>query len=241
MPSEQSTTPLITPHRPLATKADSMPRISLRDAERMEALRDQCRQLCLQVFTEASGVTSLGYAGPEGGEGVSLMATATATVLARDSDAAVTLVECNWEHPALHQAFGLSPKPGLAEWLRGESDLAAIRYAVGSESANLAVVPAGEGRVDAVRLLRRLRRDDLRRQLSRPGGLLIFDLPPVLAVSYGPLAAAVPDAVALVAQAGVTSAEQVAKARDRLCELNLVGVVLTAVESHTPRWLRSLL
>ena len=87
----------------------------------------------------------------------------------------------------------------------------------------------------------RLHRDDLRTRLSRPGGVLVFDLPPVLSIAYGPLAAAVPEAVALVAQMGATSAEQVAEARDKLGELNLLGVVLNAVDTRVPRWLGNLL
>jgi Mrp family chromosome partitioning ATPase len=240
--SQQLTVPLVIPRRsPTSTAKSMLPRVSAHDIERMEVVRDQCRQLCLQVFNDTSLISSLGFAGPLGGEGASLMATATATVLARDIDTAVTLVECNWEHPTLHQAFGLSPKPGLAEWLRGECDLSAIRYAVGSETSNLWVVPAGNGRLDAVRILKRLHRDDLRTRLSRPGGVLIFDLPPVLSISYGPLAAAVPEAVTLVAQMGATSTEQVAEARDKLGELNLIGVVLNAMESRVPRWLGNLI
>src|SRR5205807_5586521 len=95
--------------------------INKRDAAEAQMLQEQCRQLCLSVFfREHAPVRSLGFTSSIGGEGKSFLAMLTSRVLAIDSSDPVTLVECNWSHPSLHESFGCPAVPGLAEWLRGE-------------------------------------------------------------------------------------------------------------------------
>ena len=95
--------------------------IPKRDRANSHALREHCRQLCLSAFfREHAPVRSLGFTSSVGGEGKSFLSTMTAQVLADDSTSPVILLDCNWEHPSLHEYFGFASTPGLAEWLRGE-------------------------------------------------------------------------------------------------------------------------
>ncbi len=96
-------------------------RKSRQDTENAQMVQERCEQLCLSLFfREQAPVHSLGFTSSLRGEGKSLLAMVTASVLAKDSNNPVTLLECNWEHPCLHEHFGFSSGPGLAEWLRGE-------------------------------------------------------------------------------------------------------------------------
>src|SRR5262245_36122550 len=150
----------------------ALPRsIKQRDLEAARFLRERCQQFCLSLFfREVAPVRSLGFTSAIGGEGKSFLAMVTAGVLASDSQSPVSLLECNWEHPSVHEYYGFSATPGLAEWVRGECSEADIRHRVGH---NLTVIPAGQGKQDAVKLLQRIRRDGLLQMFARIDDLMI--------------------------------------------------------------------
>jgi Mrp family chromosome partitioning ATPase len=233
----QPTPPKEQPKRRVAR---ARPRsISKQDATRIRGVQDQCRKLCLSLFyREPVAIRSLGFTSSVAGEGKTFLSTVTAGVLAADAVEPVVLVECNWEHPVLHEFFELPAAPGLAEWLRQECSEMDIRHRVGP---NLVVIPAGEGVGDAVRLLLRLR--DMSSAgifMNRPERY-IFDLPPVVSCSYGALAAALAEAVVVVVQAGVTPDSVVAEACAQLEDIPIEGIVLNQIESRIPRWIRRIL
>lgn len=202
-------------------------------------LEERCRQLCLSTFfREQAPVRSLGFTSSIGGEGKSLLSLVTAQVLARDSTTPVTLLECNWEHPSLHEYFGLPSTPGLAEWLGEECDETDIRYVV---DHNLTVIPAGNGRRDAVKLLQRVRQKGLLGTLSCSSELLIVDLPAIVTTGYGATAASLVESLIVVVRAGVTPASMLAEACAQLKDLAVEGVLLNQVQSRIPGWIRQVL
>jgi len=209
------------------------------DAPDVYILREQCRQLCLSLFfREHAPVRSLGFTSSLNGEGKSFLALMTASLLADDSGEPVTLLECNWENPFLHQHFGFAPTPGLAEWLRAECGETAIRRKI---SRNLTVIPAGDGKRDAVALLQHVRQRGLVNMLGRSSGLLVVDLPSVVTTAYGSLAASLVESLIVVVRAGVTSDTMIAEACTRLKDLPVHGLVLNQMTSRVPRWLRQML
>jgi Mrp family chromosome partitioning ATPase len=210
-----------------------------RDQGNAHLLRDRCQKLCLSIFyREQAPARTLGFTSALAGEGKTFLAMMVATVLAGDAGVPVTLLECNWEHPTLHEHFDLPRTPGLAEWLRGEAVAAQVRHQVGD---NLFVVPAGDGRYEAVQLLRMVRERGALARLAGPDGFLVADLPPVTAAAYGALAASLMDAVILVVRAGVTPDPFIQEAVGQLGSVRVEGVVLNQIESRIPRWLRQLL
>ena len=210
-----------------------------RDQGGAHLLRDRCQKLCLSIFyREQAPVRTLGFTSALGGEGKTFLAMMVATVLAGDSGVPVTLLECNWEHPTLHEHFDLPRTPGVAEWLRGEAVAAQVRHQVGD---NLFVVPAGDGRYDAVQLLRMVRERGALARLAGQDGFVVADLPPVTAAAYGAMAASLMDAVILVVRAGVTPDPLIQEAIGQLGSVRVEGVVLNQIESRIPGWLRQLL
>jgi len=201
-------------------------------------LMDRCRQFCLSTFlNEQAPVHTMGITSSITGEGKTFFARMMASVLAADTDEAVTLVECNWDHQSLHDHYGLDPAPGLAEWLRGEADAQEIGHRVEN---NLTVIPCGDGKRDAVRLLRRLQGDRLR-VLTSSSKYLIFDLPPIASCAYGRLAASLADGLVIVVRAGVTPDAVVADTCRQLQEYAVHGVMLNQVKTRIPKWLRKII
>jgi protein-tyrosine kinase len=211
----------------------------LADGAYVRTIRERCRQVCLSIFfREHAPARSLGFTSSIAGEGKSFLTTVMANVLAQDSSEPVTLLECNWEHPCFHEYFGIPPTPGLAEWLRGECDETAIRHTFDN---NLTVIPAGDGRRDAVKLLRQLQQKGLRKTVAPANDLLVVDLPSVIPSAYGALAASLVEALIIVIRAGVTTDLMVAETCGQLKGLPVEGVILNQMESRVPRWLRRLL
>jgi Mrp family chromosome partitioning ATPase len=201
-------------------------------------LMDRCRQFCLSTFlSEQAPIYTMGITSSISGEGKSFFARMIASVLAADADEAVTLVECNWDHPCLHEHYGIDPTPGLAEWLRGEADAQDISRRIDN---NLMVIPCGDGKRDAVRLLRRLQGDRFR-VLTSSSKFLIFDLPPITSCAYGRLAASLVEGLVIVVRAGVTPDAVVADTCRQLQEYAVHGVMLNQVKTRIPKWLRKII
>jgi protein-tyrosine kinase len=214
-------------------------RVDKRSVESSRMLEDQCRQLCLSLFfREPNPVRSLGFTSSIEGEGKSFLALVTARILAHDSFNPVTLVECNWKHPVLHERFSIPATPGLAEWLRGECAEKDIRYQV---ECNLTVIPAGDGAQDAVKLLKRVQQHGLLKIFGQSDELFIIDLPPIITTGYGSLAAGLPDSIVVVVRSQVTNDSIVREACARLEEVPIHGIILNQWESRIPQWIQQLL
>lgn len=203
------------------------PRIPKQDLPKVQQIEEQCRRFCLALFfREQDPIRSLGFISAIPGEGKTFVSAITAQVLAADSLYPVTLVECNWDRPSMHDYFGFSATPGLAEWIRGECVEADIRYPV---TDNLNVIPAGKGQQDAVRILQRLKQRGVLPTLARSNGLLIVDLPALTTTSYSLLAASLLDTVAIIARIGVTPENLLAQTCEELNHVPIAGIILNQV------------
>lgn len=215
------------------------PKFTKRDVTNARMLQELCRKLCLSVFSrEHAPARSLGFTSSIGGEGKSFLALTTARVLAHDSVDPVTLIECNWEHPSLHEYFGIPSSPGLAEWLRGTCTEADVRHQV---DHNLTVIPAGNGSQDAVKLLKRIQQDGLLNTFTNANELYIIDLPPIITTGYGSLAASLVESLVVVVRTQVIPSNMVTETIEQLKELPIHGIILNQEVSRIPNWLRKIL
>jgi Mrp family chromosome partitioning ATPase len=204
-----------------------------------QALRTRCKQLGFSLFFHDHGsVRTLGFTSAIPGEGKTFMARLIAEVMAEDSGVPVTLLDCNWENPALSSAYNLVPNPGLADWLLGRCPLEAIRRQV---TSNLTVIPAGDSSYNAAQLLRVLHQRGAGSVLTNPNELLVIDLPATVTTAYGPFAAQLADSLILVVRMGVTPESFVKEACTSLKDLHMHGIVFNQVTSRIPRWLRRIL
>ncbi len=242
-PPPASYTPLPTPEKVNPEKTHTkklLPtQFNKRDAAHVHMLRERCRHLNNALFyRENAPVRSVGFTSSIEGEGKSLLALATAQVLSQDSIEPVVLLECNWEHPTLHEHFGIPANPGLAEWLRGSCGEDEIHYRVES---NLTVIPAGNGSHDAVKLLDRLYKQGLQKAFKQHSARYVVDLPPILTTGYGSLAARLPESIVVVVRAQLLPDRMVVETCSQLTGSTIHGIILNQAESHIPHWLRQLL
>jgi Mrp family chromosome partitioning ATPase len=244
-----STHPLPEVVLPVAKKVQprsaSLPARAFSQRERiaMHDLQEQCRRFCLNTFLRKQDpVRSLGLTSAIAGEGRSLLSVVMAQVLAADSAAPVVLIECGWEpksSPAsltIPAYFDIPSQPGLAEWLLEECKEDEMSYLV---AENLTVVPAGNSRGDAVKMLQAMSK--MLDRFIHTHHFVIVDLPPVITSPYGVLAAGTVEALALVVRAGSTPAPLLREASNRLQGLQVEGVILNQMQSKIPRWLERLL
>lgn len=191
--------------------------------------------LSLHAASDSETLPVIGVTSAVMGEGRTTVATGIAAAMAADMESPIVLVEADLSHPGVHRVLGLAPQPGICEYLRGESDLSTALRQI---SDRLFVLPAGDARGEASRLVRQLASGDLRERLDSSGALLVFDLPPILTSSYGVMASALVEALAFVVRSGTTTDAQVRDALSRLDDTMVRGLVLNGAQPQLPAWLR---
>jgi len=214
-------------------------KITKRDTTAMQMIQERCRQLCFSLFfREHAPVRSVGFTSSIGGEGKSFLSLVTAQVLAHDANEPVTLLECNWEHPSLHEYFGIPATPGLAEFLEGSCNEDDIRYQV---EDNLTIIPAGNGSQDAMKLLRLIQQVGLRNYFANKNSLFVVELPPILTAGYGSLAARLVESVIIVVHSQITSDSMLAQTYSQIKDLPIDGIIQNQRKSHIPHWIQQIL
>jgi len=171
----------------------------------------------------SAGRCTLAICSAEPGEGRTQVAGYVAETMAEQLDENVLLVDADTTRPALHLTYNAQPAPGLAELLRGSAMLSNLVQRTLRE--NLLLLAAGDGASDGL-----LDRDGLQ-QLMRVAAdyrVVVFDTGPLLDSAAAVSVAQAVDGVLLVAKAGETQGEIVARAQRMLhrAEAKLFGVVV---------------
>lgn len=142
----------------------------------------------------------------------------------------ILLVDTDMRRPRLHKAFGLSNDLGLSSVLLDEKRLGeALRT---TEVPNLSVLACGPIPPNPAELLHTERFKALVLELSRRYDLILFDSPPIAAVTDAMILSSVVDGVVLLVKAGKTSKDAVVRARRALSDVQarVVGALLNAVD-----------
>lgn len=166
---------------------------------------------------------------PANGGEKSIAAANLAVVMAQGEHRTI-LVDADLRRPALHEIFGVSNERGLTTLFvdpraRAEPPL----IDVGVE--NLWLLPSGPLPPNPTDLLGSRRMEEIIAALRSQADVLIFDAPPVLAVTDAAVLGMKVDGVLLVVAAGRTRREHARQARELLerARVRVVGVVLTDV------------
>lgn len=201
----------------------SEPRSPVSEAYR--ALRTNLDFASLDQALKTLVVTSAGV-----GEGKSTT-LANLAVVSAQAGRKVVLVDADLRRPTLHQIFGLSNETGLTTAMRGEAALASPPVQETSVKG-LSVLTSGPLPPNPADLMGARRMEDVIGVLVEQADQVIFDTPPVVAVTDAAVLATKVDGVLLVISAGRTRREQARTAVQRLEQVNarLVGTVLTNLQ-----------
>lgn len=178
------------------------------------------------------GVTSAGY-----GEGKTTVALNLAGTMAQNSEARITLIDCNLRNRGMQNQLSLPDAVGLVDLLEtDEYDLSAIVQR--TDRDNLCIVPAGRAAQNPAYLARSPRLTEVINAFKMTSDFLILDLAPVLPVADTKTLSRLLDGVVMVVRSGVTSRRVAGRAIETIGSDKVLGVVLNGVERSMPRWLR---
>ncbi len=231
---------------PGAPSASSSPGISLRVektplefAHLYAALERQAPGLgeMLGAGSSALGTASsyvLGVTSAARGEGKTTVALHLAMTIARDTFKKVCLLDMSLGGSDLSARLGMpATGEGVVAVLEASGTVVPTLQLAGCD--NLVIIPAGKTPVNAAKLARSPRVEQLLVSARFAFDVVVVDLPSVSTDNAGPLVKAV-DGVLVVVRAGATPQGVVSRALDMLGRDKVLGVTLNRVPSPRPRW-----
>ncbi len=143
----------------------------------------------------------------------------------------VILIDCDLRRPSLHTVFDLRNNCGMTDLMRDETLLAHPPFE-DTGVANLKVITSGQLPPNPSELLGSRRMGEVIEALLTHADILLFDTPPIIAVSDAAILSSKVDGVLLVISAGKTSRDHAKKARSLLdkAHARIVGAVLNNVK-----------
>ena len=200
-------------------------------------LDERLVEACAPAALKLGGprLTRLGITSALRGEGRTSIALAMAAVQARAFGRRALLVDADFDHPTLGEAFGHAGEPGLAEVTTGEVSVDNVIHEIGE---GVALLPAGQATRHRSRMVRELLNTDLLSELAAQYEVAIVDLPPLLGTTDGPLLAGQFDTALLIVRAQITPLARIQEAVSLLPKKPFV--LVNAVRSDVPGWLNNL-
>lgn len=162
-------------------------------------------------------------------EGKSTVSVNVANVFASDGNK-VCFVDADLRKPTVHRTFDISNKKGLTTVLTGQAPISEVIQKVPGLSID--VISSGAIPPNPAEMLSSKAMLELIDRLESVYDLVIFDAPPILAVTDAQILSSRIDGTVLVARQFYVKRDQLAKAKDLLeiAHSNLLGVVLNDVE-----------
>lgn len=170
-------------------------------------------------------IRTLVVTSPAPDEGKSTTIANLAVTMAQGGRSTI-LVDCDLRRPALHTLFGCRSEPGLTNLLLEEDGQPALQQ---TEVEGLQLLPSGPLPPNPADLLGSQKIDKVIASLAEMADVVLFDAPPVIAVTDAAVLGAKVDGVLLVISAGKTRREHAQRAKEMLEKANvrIVGAALT--------------
>jgi capsular exopolysaccharide synthesis family protein len=136
------------------------------------------------------------------------------------------LVDCDLRRPALHTLFDCQAEPGLTNLLLEEDGRPALQQ---TQVEGLQLLSSGPLPPNPADLLGSQKMDKVIASLAGAADMVLFDAPPVIAVTDAAVLGAKVDGVLLVISAGKTRREHAERAKEMLerASVRIVGAALT--------------
>jgi capsular exopolysaccharide synthesis family protein len=168
-------------------------------------------------------------AGP--GEGKSVVASNLAVAFAQSGKKTV-LVDIDLRRPTVHERFGVANREGVSTGIvNGLTE----DILVESEIPNLWLLPSGPTPPNPAELLGSQSMKRLVTQLTEWADMVVFDAPPVIAVTDSCVVAPLVDGVVLVVKLGQADRNMTLRAKQLLANVkaNIIGAVVNDVDNST--------
>jgi protein-tyrosine kinase len=187
-----------------------------------------------QVFRkmDEANLQTLGITSPSSGCGKTVCTLNLALSIARLPERSITLVDLDLRKPQIATYLGLADGPGVDDVLRGRAPLEDIVVVPEIGGGRFRIVPTYRASRNAAELVASSRMAELVQLLRAqdPSGIILFDLPPVLAVddviSFLPQL----DSVLLVVASGQTTVSDISNSERLLGATEIMGIVLNKSE-----------
>jgi protein-tyrosine kinase len=195
-------------------------------------LQDTYRMLRTSILQEmkAKGWVTLAVTSPSPGAGKSLTAINLAISIAKDMSYTATIVDADLRNPSISKYFGYEPEFGINDYLFNDVPLSKIVFH--PELDRLTVLPGREPIIDSGEILTSPKFVSLVQELGAryPERIIILDMAPVLSVDDVMAMAPNIDCVLMVAESGVTTADDLEQALELLKGVPVIGTVLNKVD-----------
>jgi non-specific protein-tyrosine kinase len=170
-------------------------------------------------------IRTLVVTSPAPDEGKSTTVANLAVTMAQGGRSTI-LVDCDLRRPALHTLFDCQAEPGLTDLLLEEDGQPALQQ---TQVDGLRLLSSGPLPPNPADLLGSQKIDQVIESLSGMADVVLFDAPPVIAVTDAAVLGAKVDGVLLVISAGKTRREHAERAKEMLERANvrIVGAALT--------------
>jgi Mrp family chromosome partitioning ATPase len=139
----------------------------------------------------------------------------------------VLLLDCDLRRPKMHEALGVSGRPGLAETAASGVPVSPIQV-----TTRLALVPAGRSTADPVGALTSAGVIALLEQNRAAFDWIVLDTPPAAVLPDAGLLNEQVDGAVLVIAAGRTDFDMVSRAVATIGRDRILGVVLNGVDAR---------
>lgn len=171
------------------------------------------------------------------GEGKTVTALNLAAVMATDPEKRIIAADCDLRRPKMHSLLSMQLQPGLSELLRGEVELDTVLHK--TKIPNLMVIPAGKPPLNPSELIGSSKMENTIQGLRKRFDFLIFDTPPVMAVTDAGVLGAIVDGVILVVKVESTKRDVILRSEALLegAKARIVGCVLTNITEYTPYYI----
>jgi len=212
--------------RSLITQQDPKSHIS----EQYRTIRTNIQFASVEKELTTIVVTSSGPA-----EGKSTTVANLAVVFAQQGKQ-VLLIDSDLRKPTVHYTFNVSNTKGLTNVLTKQSALGEVIQP--SMQENLSLLTSGPIPPNPAELLSSKAMEELIKEASATYDMVLFDSPPLLAVTDGQILASKCDGTLLIVSSGKTEIEQAIKAKDLLNSVNshLLGVILNNKKLKNPHY-----
>ncbi|MFQ5433455.1 MAG: CpsD/CapB family tyrosine-protein kinase [Anaerolineae bacterium] len=179
----------------------------------------------LSFYSLDNPIRTLVVTSPASGEGKSTTVANLAVTMAQSGRKTI-MVDCDLRRPSLHEYFSLNPEPGLTNMLLSGAEKPPLQQ---TQVENLWLLASGAKPPNPADLLGSRKVDQAIAQLAKLADIILFDAPPVIAVTDAAVLGAKVDGVLLVLNAGKTRRDHAERAKEMLekAHVRVVGAALT--------------